>query len=200
MTKYTSFILLITCFVGLSSASAAHYEIDKDHTTVGFTIRHLVISKVKGTFDKFNGSFEFDPKNSASWNANTTIEAASINTAVTKRDEHLRSPDFFDVQKFPTISFTTGKVKSSNGKTAKVEGTLTMHGVTKPVVLDVEIGGTTKDPWGNSRAAFSAKTKINRKDFGLNWNKALETGGLLVGEEVEINIEVEGLEKVANKT
>jgi len=176
-------------------ALAANYEIDSDHTSIGFTIRHLVISKVKGKFGKFKGNFEYDPQKKENWKANVTIQADSIDTDVKERDKHLRSADFFDVKKFPLITFVTTGVKDVSDSSAKIEGNLTIHGVTKAIVLDVEIGGTATDPWGNKKAAFSASTKINRKDFGLTWNKALEAGGVLVGNEVTINLEVEGLEK-----
>ena len=180
-------------------ALAANYEIDSDHTNIGFTIRHLVISKVKGKFGKFKGTFEYDPKKKENWKADVTIQADSIDTDVKERDKHLRSADFFDVKKFPLITFVTTGVKEASDNSAKIEGNLTIHGVTKTVVIDMEIGGTATDPWGNKKAAFSATTKINRKDFGLTWNKALEAGGVLVGDEVVINLEVEGLEKTATK-
>jgi polyisoprenoid-binding protein YceI len=194
MKKYNLFVLVLVSFFYLNSASAAKFEIDKDHTTVGFGIKHLVISKVKGTFDNFSGEFEYDAKNIGASKVNATIQTDSINTAVKKRDEHLKSADFFDVAKFPTITFVSKKV-TGTPKKAKIEGDLTIHGVTKTVVLDAEMNGTVKDPWGNNRVGFSAKTKVNRKDFGLTWNKALETGGFVVGDDVEISIEVEGIEK-----
>jgi polyisoprenoid-binding protein YceI len=194
MKKYNIFVFVLVSFLYLNSAIAGHYEIDKDHTTITFAIKHLVISKVKGSFDNFSGDFDYDAKNVGASKVNTTIQTDSINTAVKKRDDHLKSADFFDVAKFPTITFTSKKVNAS-GKKAKIEGDLTIHGVTKPVVLDVEMNGAVKDPWGNNRAGFSAKTKVNRKDFGLTWNKALEAGGFVVGDDVEISIEIEGIEK-----
>ncbi len=186
---------LVLTLVNVKIAQSAHYEIDSDHTSVNFTIRHLVISKVKGKFAKFVGSFDYDPKKLNSWKTSTTIQAESIDTGVAERDKHLRSSDFFDVKKYPIIAFVSTGVKDFNGSTGKLEGNLTIHGVTKPVTLNLEVGGTVTDPWGNKKAAFSANTKLNRKDFGLTWNKAIETGGVLVGDEVEINLEVEGQEK-----
>jgi polyisoprenoid-binding protein YceI len=167
---------------------AAKYKLDKAHSEVGFKIKHLAISTVKGKFKDFNGSFEFDDKTGKLENLKATMDAASIDTNEPKRDEHLRSPDFFDAKKYPTIEFVATKVENSGTKPTKVHGNLTMHGVTKPVTLDVDYKGVAKDPWGNYRTAFEATGKVNRKDFGLKWNKTLETGGLLVGDEVQIEI------------
>ncbi|MGE4233089.1 MAG: YceI family protein [Bacteriovoracia bacterium] len=188
-------IALILALSTTQMAWPAQYEIDSDHTSVNFTIRHLVISKVKGKFSKFSGSFEYDPQKQSSWKTIANIQAESIDTGVKERDKHLRSADFFDVAKHPTITFVSTGVKEFDGNSGKLEGNLTIHGVTKPVVLTLEVGGMATDPWGNKKAAFSASTKINRKDFGLNWNKALEAGGVLVGDDVEIILEVEGQEK-----
>ncbi len=177
-----------------SAVWAATYTIDKDHTTVSFKIRHL-FSKVEGTFNEFEGSFDYAPGHPEQWKANTIIQAASIFTRVEQRDKHLRSKDFFDVAQYPTLTFQSTKVTDAASTSAKLHGFLTIHGVEKPVVLDLAILGEGKDPWGNVRAAFTATTKINRKDFGLNWNEVLETGQLLVGEEVEITLEVEGIKQ-----
>jgi len=173
---------------------ATDYEIDPAHTTVGFKVRHLV-SKTTGRFEKFKGSFTYDAKNAKAWKAETTIEATSINTEEPKRDKHLRSPDFFDVKKYPTITFKSTGVKDVDGNNATLMGDLTIHGVTKPVALKVEVGGEEKDPWGTQRAGFTATGKINRKDFGLTWNKAVEAGGFLVGDDVDLVLEVEGIAK-----
>ncbi len=176
----------------ISAASAATYKIDSDHTTIEFQIRHL-FSNVKGTFTQFEGSFQFEPEKPDTWKTDATIQAASIDTHVKERDTHLRSKDFFDVEKFPTITFKSTGFKDVTATNAKMEGLLNIHGVEKPVVLDVEIHGVGKDPWNNVSAGFTATTKINRKDFGLTWNQALETGQFLVGEEVLITLEVAGL-------
>jgi polyisoprenoid-binding protein YceI len=193
MKKFGWFLSIFAILL-LSTApvSAATYKIDQDHTSVSFKIRHI-LSNVQGQFNKFEGTFDYEPDKPETWKAQGTIEAASIDTNVEPRDKHLRSADFFDVEKYPTISFKTTGVKEVSGNTAKVDGLLEVHGVEKPVVLDVEIHGVAKDPWGNVRASFTATTKINRKDFGLNWNEVLETGQLLVGEEVKITLEVEGI-------
>ena len=175
-------------------AWATTYAIDKDHTAVSFKIRHL-FSKVEGVFNEFEGAFEYVPGQPEQWKAQATIQAASIDTRVAQRDDHLRTADFFDVATYPTITFTSTTVTGATATSASVEGLLTMHGVERPVVLQVEIHGEGKDPWGNLRSGFTATTTIHRKDFGLTWNKAVETGQLLVGEDVEITLEVEGLAK-----
>jgi polyisoprenoid-binding protein YceI len=178
---------------------AAEYKIDPDHSTVGFTVRHIV-TKVNGRFDKFSGTFVYDEKDNKAWKADATIETGSINTNNAKRDGHLKSKDFFDVDnakhpEYKTIKFVSTKVTDAKGKTAKLHGKLTLHGVTKDVVLDLEDLGVTKDPWGNVIASFTATTKISRKDYGITWNQAIETGGVLVGDEVQINLEIAGLEQ-----
>ena len=194
MRRWVAMLVLAGSVLIGPSAWATTYQLDKDHTTVAFKIRHL-FSKVEGTFNDFSGSVDYVPGHPEQWKASATIQAASINTRVDKRDTHLRSKDFFDVEQYPTITFSGTKVTEATATSAKLEGVLTIHGVSKPVVLDVDIHGEGKDPWGNIRSGFTAKTKINRKDFGLTWNETLETGQLLVGEEVEITLEVEGIAK-----
>lgn len=176
------------------AAWATTYTIDADHTTVGFKIRHL-FSRVSGTFDQVEGSFDYVPDKPELWKTSATIQAASINTRHAARDKHLRSKDFFEVDTYPTITFTSTGVSDATVTGATLNGLLTIHGVQKPVMLDLEIHGEAKDPWGNQRSGFTASTTINRKEFGLNWNEAVETGQLLVGEEVEITLEVEGVAK-----
>jgi polyisoprenoid-binding protein YceI len=173
-------------------ASAATWNIDPDHSSVGFKVRHLMVSNVRGSFDKHTGVVDINEKDITKSKVQVTIDTASINTNVQKRDEHLRSPDFFDVAKYPTMTFVSKKVAKDGKGKLKVTGDLTLHGITKEVVLNVE-GPTkeSKDPWGNIRSGATASTKINRKDFGLVWNAALETGGVAVGEEVAINLEIE---------
>ena len=184
--------LAFTLLAGPRAAGAATYTIDKDYSTVGFSIRHL-FSKVGGSFNDFAGTFTYVPGQPEQWTAEATIQAASIDTNQAKRDAHLRSPDFFDVEPHPVITFKSAKVTDATPTSAKLHGELTMHGVTKPVVLDVVIHGEGKDPWGNVRAGFTGTTQVNRKDFGLTWNQTLETGQLLVGEEVDITLEMEGI-------
>lgn len=173
-------------------ASATIWNIDPDHSNIGFKVRHLMVSNVKGSFDKHTGVVDINDKDITKSKVQITIDTASINTNVVKRDEHLRSADFFDVAKYPTMTFVSKKVAKAGKDKLKVTGDLTLHGITKEVVLVVE-GPTneSKDPWGNIRKGATASTKINRKDFGLVWNAALETGGVAVGEEVAINLEIE---------
>lgn len=167
------------------------WNIDPSHSTAQFSIRHLMISNVKGEFTKVTGQIVYDQKNPERVAAEASIDVSTINTREPDRDNHLKSPDFFDVAKYPSIHFKSKRAaKTSNG--LKLTGDLTIHGVTREVTLDVE-GPTTplKDPWGFTRVGASATTKINRKDFGLTWNQALEAGGVLVGDEVKISIDVE---------
>ncbi len=173
---------------------AAAYKLDEDHTSVTFKIKHL-FSYVSGNFGKFEGTIEYEPGKPETWKTEATIQAASINTNVEGRDKHLKSADFFDAAKYPTITFKSTGVSDVTESSAKLVGDLTIHGVTKPVTLDLEILGVAKDPWGNTVAGFQAAITINRKDYGLTWNKAVETGGVLVGEEVEITIDAAGLLK-----
>jgi polyisoprenoid-binding protein YceI len=184
----------IVLFTGGLTAGATTYQIDRDHSGVTFKIRHL-FSKVPGQFNQFEGTVDYTPGQPETWKANAVIQAASIDTGHEKRDAHLRTADFFDVEKFPTITFTSTKVTGVSGTSAAVEGLLTMHGVEKPVTLDVQIHGEGKDPWGNMRSGFTATTKVNRKDFGIVWNQALESGDVLLGDEVEITLEIEGIVK-----
>jgi polyisoprenoid-binding protein YceI len=174
-----------------SFAFAADYEIDPAHSRAQFSVKHLMVSNVRGAFSKVSGKVNLDEKDITRSSVDVTIDATTVNTNEPKRDEHLRSPDFLDTAKYPTITFKSTKVEK-NGENLKVSGNLTIHGVTRPVVLDVE-GFTSelKDPWGNMTRGGTATTKINRKDFGLGWNKLLETGGVAVGEEVAITIDAE---------
>jgi len=166
------------------------WNIDGSHSTAEFTVRHLMITNVRGRFGTLSGTVDFDLEKPEASQIDVTIDATSVDTRDEKRDAHLRSPDFFDVEKFPTLTFKSKSVKKG-GEGFLATGDLTIHGVTKEVVLDVEAPSSpNKDPWGNTRIGTSATAKINRKDFGLNWNAALEAGGVLVGEQVKISIEV----------
>lgn len=186
-------VLLAAAAAAPPSSLATRYEVDDQHTSVTFAVRHL-FTEVEGRFQTFDGEIAFDPAAPEQTTIKGTIDAASIDTNVQKRDEHLRSADFFDVAKYPKIAFVSTGVADIDKATnkGKILGNLTMHGVTKPVVLDAQFLGQATDPWGNRKAGFAATTTINRKDFGLGWNKALESGGLLVGDEVTIRINVEG--------
>ena len=188
--------LLSALLIGTTSAAlAADFAIDPAHSSVNFQIKHLAISKVNGSFGTFAGTFSFTEGDPASWQAAATIEVASIDTGNKDRDDHLRSPEFFDAAQFPTMTFKSTGVTMSSATEGKLQGELTMHGVTKPVELDLEYSGSADDPWGNHRAGFSLSGKINRKDWGVTYNKVLETGGLMLGEDVKISLEIEGIRK-----
>jgi polyisoprenoid-binding protein YceI len=170
----------------------ANFSLDPAHSSVEFTVRHMVFSRVRGTFTKFALDLEADDTTNLPTSVAATIEANSIDTQVADRDGHLKSADFLDAEKFSTIEFRGAKV-SGSAQAFSIEGSLTLRGVTKPVVLKGAVDGRGKDPWGNDRIAFSATTTINRKDFGLTWNQALETGGLLVGEDIEIALTIQAV-------
>lgn len=174
-----------------ATVSADTWNFDIPHSSVGFTVTHLVIAKVHGKFNDFGGTIEFDGKNVESGSIDVAIQMASIDTDNEKRDNHLKSPDFFDVDNFPVMTFKSRKIVDEEGNNFKIIGDLTIRDVTKEVTLNAEHHGTVKDPWGGTRAAFSATGKINRQDFGVKWNRALETGGYLVSDEVTIIIEAE---------
>ena len=168
------------------------WKIDPAHSVAEFKVKHMMISNVKGQFAKLSGALFFDESDLANSRVEVSIEAASIHTGDDQRDAHLKSPDFFDVEKFPALTFKSKGVRIVRDGELSVNGDLSIHGVTRPVSFAVE-GPTPpgKDPWGNTRIAISATTKINRKDFGLTWNAALETGGILVGEEVTITLDTQ---------
>ena len=171
------------------------WSIDPAHSHVGFGIRHLMISTVRGQFTDVKGTVAVDERDPTSAKIDITIATQSVTTGDEKRDGHLRSPDFFDVERFPAITFRSKRVEGRSGNSFRVLGDLTIRDVTREVVLDVELLGRATDPWGNDRAAFEASTKINRGDYGLTWNAALEAGGVLVGDEVKISIESELLKQ-----
>jgi polyisoprenoid-binding protein YceI len=173
-----------------ATAHAATWEIDPAHSTVGFVVKHLIIAKVRGHFSEFSGTVVIDEKDASKSRVDVKVNPASIDTDNAKRDAHLRSPDFFDVAKFKDMTFKSTKVEMNGGK-IKITGNLTMHGVTKPVVLEGEgPSPEVKDPGGNPHIAFSASTTIKRADFGLTWNKAIE-GGSVVGDDVKVELEIE---------
>jgi len=172
------------------------YRIDKAHSEAVFQVRHL-LTKVRGRFSDFEGEIDYDEQNPEQSYVNATIQAASVDTNERDRDAHLRSADFFDVEKFPTLTFKSTRVTRKGNNSFDVTGDLTIHGVTRPVTLSSTFLGQAKDPWGNERIAFEAETTINRKDFGLLWNAALETGGFLVGDEVKISLSVQALPKTS---
>lgn len=176
------------------------WQIDTAHSAVHFTVRHMMISNVRGEFQKLEGTINFDEEHPENTTVDIRIDASSINTREAQRDAHLRSADFLDVENHPYITFKSTRVERTGDLTAKLYGDLTIRGVTKPVILDVEHTGIVTNPWGNLSAGFEASTKINRKEWGLTWNQALEAGGVLVGDEIKINIEVELIKAVQAET
>ncbi len=171
--------------------STTKWSIDPTHSEIGFKVKHMMFTNVSGSFQKFDASIETEDDNFENAKIEFTGDVDSITTGNTDRDTHLLSPDFFDAEKFPKLTFSATSFKKQNEGEYELKGDLTLHGVTKPVKLDVEFGGLAKDPWGNLKAGMSISGKINRKDWNLNWNSALEAGGVLVGEEVKLNIELQ---------
>lgn len=177
--------------------STSQWDFDLTHSSINFHVRHLMVSKVHGRFTAWSGTLELDEQDLTKSRIDVSIDAASIDTKDEKRDAHLRSPDFLEAEKFPAITFKSTQITKSSDDEYKVVGDLTIRGVTKQVTLDVEGGGFVKDPWGGTRTGFSAKTSINRKDFGLTWNVALEAGGFLVADKMDISLEIEAVKKSA---
>ena len=191
--------LILSAALTLSSLSfATTWEIDTAHAAANFSVKHLTISTVNGTLGDVTGKVEVDDKDVTKSKIEASIDVKGINTKQSKRDDHLRSPDFFDVEKFPAVIFKSTKIEKGEGSKLKITGDLTMHGVTKPVVLDGELTAEVANPFSAAKTrGFSGSTTINRKDFGLTWNKALESGGVIVGEEVKVAIEAEVVKKEA---
>jgi polyisoprenoid-binding protein YceI len=178
--------------------STDRWEIDSSHSSLQFSVRHLVIAKVRGSFARWSGTVQVPDGDFTKASVAVTIDASSIETGVADRDGHLKSPDFFDVAQYPELRFVSKGVKPGfRGDHVDVTGDLTIKGVTREVVLRVEQHGLAKDPWGNVRSAFTAKTTIDRNAFGLTWNQALETGGVLVGDKVEIEAEIQAVRQAA---
>jgi polyisoprenoid-binding protein YceI len=171
--------------------TGTQWAIDPVHSEIAFKVKHLMISNVKGVFSKYSASITSDENHPLTSDVTLTIDPASINTGDAGRDQHLRTGDFFDVDQFPSIQFNGTSITKVTDDQYKLLGNLTMKGVTKPVTLDVEFGGIMKDPWGNEKAGLIVNGKINRKDWGLTYNAALETGGVLLGEEIRINAEIQ---------
>ena len=174
------------------------WDFDLSHSSVNFHVRHLMVSKVHGRFTSWNGTLELDEEDLTKSKLTVTIDAASVDTKEQKRDDHLRSPDFFEVEKYPHLTFVSKEIKRASNDRYLVAGDLTIRGITKAVTLEVEGGDVVKDPWGGTRTGFSAKTSVNRKDFGLTWNLALEAGGFVVGDKIEITLEIEAIQKAAS--
>ncbi len=194
-TKSVLIAALVLTWLIASARAADTYNIDPMHTSVGFSIRHMLINKVKGKFNEFSGTVVLEDKTIKE--ATGTIQTRSVDTGIAQRDDHLRSANFFDVQKFPTITFQTKRVEKKGDQTILI-GDYTMHGVTKELALSVELNGPIKDPRGSTRIGIEGKAKLNRRDYGLTYNQMLEAGGVVVGDEVEIEINAEAV-KAASK-
>jgi len=167
------------------------WQIDQAHSHIQFAVRHMMISTVRGEFEKFNGTIDFDPENPEQSQVSVRIDAASINTRQPDRDNHLRSADFFNVEEYPVLLFESKRIERLGDNRGRVVGDLTIRDVTREVVLDVEYAGMARSPWGTTSAGFSATTTLDRKEWGLTWNQALETGGVLVGDKIKVDIEIE---------
>ena len=192
--RMAGFALAFVLAVSTVAMGSDVYQIDPQHTDVGFSIRHMVINNVKGSFKDFAGTIEYDGKDLLGLKAGGTIQVKSVDTGIAKRDEHLRSPDFFDVEKYPDIKFQGERVEKQGEGFAMV-GKFTMHGVTKDITIPFTLSGPVKDPWGQSRIGLEANLTLNRQDYGVNWNKTLDNGGVLVGDEVKIEINAEAVKQ-----
>lgn len=192
------FIVSLSFLFAALPLFADTWAIDKNHSEANFRVRHMV-SKVSGRFNDFAGMINADTKNATASSVQFTIKAASIDTGNADRDKDLRGPNFFDVEKLPEITFKSTSIKPSGKKDAyDVTGDLTMHGVTKRITMPVEFLGSAKDPWGNERAGFTLSTTLNRKDYGINWNKALDAGGTMLGDDVDVTVSLETVKKKAD--
>ncbi len=188
-----SFVTILSLVVSALAFGADKYQIDVPHSSVGFSVKYLLVTNVKGEFGNFSGTILYDDKDITKSSVDVTIKAASINTHDEKRHNHLRSADFFDVENHPEITFKSKQV-TTDGDNYTLVGDLTIRGVTKEVSLPFTLTGPIKDPWGNNRLAAQASLVINRQDFGVAWNKALDAGGFLVGDDVTINLEVQAIQ------
>ncbi len=186
------FLMLLLTF---NINAQSNWAFDVAHSSISFSISHMVISEVDGRFDKFEGTISNTKEDFSDAKIQLAIDVASINTGDEKRDEHLKNADFFDVEKYPKIKFVSKSMKKVSGNKYKLTGNFTMHGVTKEIILDAKYGGTIKDPWGNIKAGFKITGSLNRTDYGLKYNSVMETGGLMIGEEIEITCKVELLKK-----
>lgn len=195
MQRILSLVLMLTLALPFS-ALASTWSLDPDHSAAQFKVRHLMISNVRGNFEKISATLHLDDRDITKSRVEVSIDVASINTGVNKRDDHLRSLDFFDATKFPSMTFVSTRVEKAGPGKLNVTGNLTIKGITRPVVLRVDgLTPEVRDPWGHSRRGASATTTINRRDFGITWNKSMDNGGVVVGEEVAIQLEVEFVRK-----
>lgn len=179
----------------IPETKSSTWEFDPAHTTVEFAVRHLMVATVTGRFRSVRGRIDLDEASVESSHVEAEMDAASVDTGVEDRDNHLRSADFFDVANFPTLSFRSTRIDPDGAEAGRIHGDLTIRGVTRPVTLDVEFLGEIKDPWGKRRRGFRATTTLNRKDFGVNWNQVLDSGGVVVGDKVKVTLNIEAVEK-----
>ncbi len=193
MTKSMMLLIFAAAMAVCAPAFAGTYRIDEDHTSISFSVKHMMVFNVKGNFGIFSGTFDLDEKRNVITGAKALIVTETVNTGSDKRDEAIRSADFLDVEKYPEIVFTLKRAESRGGNRIHVVGDITIRGVTREIALDGENLGAVVDLVGNERVGFTAAGKLNRRDFGMTWNKPLETGGYLVGEEVTISLEMEGI-------
>jgi polyisoprenoid-binding protein YceI len=192
---------LAVAFTLPAAAATSTWQIDPAHTAAQFSVRHLAISTVRGAFSKVTGTVIFDDKDASKSSVDVTIDVSTVDTREPNRDKDLMSDHFFDVAHYPTMTFKSTKVEQAGAGKLKVTGNLTIHGVTKEVVLDVDgPSAPVKDPWGNQRAAINATTKINRQDYGVKWNATMDNGGVVVGDDVSINIDAEMIQKSVAKS
>jgi len=192
--KHARNIMMVAAilFIAGAATGAEKYQIDRTHSSITFSVKHLVITNVKGAFNDFSGSISYDADDITKSTVNVTIKVESIDTNDESRDDHLRNPDFFDVEKYPEITFVSDKIEK-NDDGLIVHGKLTMHGITKEIAIPFTIAGPITGPRGNTRMGVEASLKIDRKDFGITWNKVLDTGGLTVGNEVKIELNIEAI-------
>lgn len=176
-----------------------NWNVDSSHSGINFSVRHMVVSKVRGRFTKYDVKLSLDSEDLTRSTVQASIDAASIDTGVAQRDEHLRSADFFDAEKYPELRFQSKRIERVDDERYRLVGDLTIRDATRELVLDVEYGGRAKDPWGNERVGFVAKATLDRKDFGLGWNQLLETGGVLVGDRIELDLEIEAINASATQ-
>jgi polyisoprenoid-binding protein YceI len=194
MLKRIRTVIVLLAFAAAPLVAADTYTIDKNHSDVSFQIRHFA-SKVRGRFTDFGGTIQADPSKPETSSVAFTIKTASIDTSVADRDKDLRSSNFFDAEKYPEITFKSTKIVPAGKDKFDVTGTLTIHGVSKEITIPVVFLGAAKDPWGNERASFELATRLNRKDYGINWNKALDQGGFMLGDDVDVTIALETIKK-----
>jgi polyisoprenoid-binding protein YceI len=188
-------LAIVLAFSAMTAASATPYDIDTTHSTVGFKVKHMMVSNVRGQFGDFAGSFTWDAANPQASTVNATIQVASIDTDNEKRDEHLRNADFFDAPTHPTMTFVSTRLEPKGDDLYVMHGDLTLRGVTRPVVLDLEFLGEMSDPKAGTRVGWEARGVINRRDFGVDWSRTLDSGGVVVGDDVTIELAVQGIRK-----